>query len=91
MPRDAFSPFDGPGAKGRATADVVPPPMAPPAIICIRVRKGNANARLARAAVPSRSTNHASENVTAVIMATAKTFGVAKRQSAFATGASNYC
>ena len=46
---------------------------------------------LARAAVPSCPTNQASENVTAVIMATARTFGVASRPSSLATGASRIC
>ena len=80
-----------PAPRARATADVVAPPMDPAAIICIRVRKGKASARLARAAVPSCPTNHASANVTAVIMPTATTFGVARRQSTIATGASRIC
>ena len=68
--------FLSPAPMARATADVVPPPIAPPAIICMSVRKGNTNARLARACVPSLPTYQASANVTPVITATARTLGV---------------
>ena len=63
--------------------------MAPPDIICIKVRKGKASARLASATVPNCPTYQASAKVIAVIIATAMTFGVASRQRTLAGPASS--
>ena len=67
--------------------DVTPPPMEPPAIICINVWNGKTKAKLASATVPNCPTYQASVNVTAVSMVMATTFGPARRQSSSGTGA----
>ena len=42
-----------PEPSARATADEMPPPIAPPAIICISIRPGNTSDTPATASVPS--------------------------------------
>lgn len=73
--------------RARAAADVKPPQAGPPGMMCRKVRKGKAGAELTKAAMPNRPTGQASANVAAVIMATAKTCGLARRQSIRLTGA----
>ena len=42
-----------PAPSARATADEMPPPIAPPDIICISIRPGNTSDTPATASVPS--------------------------------------
>src|SRR5437660_818674 len=68
-----------PAPRARATADEIPPPMAPPDIICISIRTGKTRVTPANASVPSLPTKYSSMSPTAACTSITSTFGAARR------------
>src|SRR5438552_2408635 len=78
-----------PAPSRRATADEIPPPMAPADIICISISTGKTSATPASASVPSLATKYVSMSPTDACASMTSTFGVARRTSVLAMGASS--
>lgn len=65
----------------RATADEMPPPMAPAEIICISMTPGNTSAIPASASMPNRDTHHISISPVDACASITSTLGQASRSS----------
>src|SRR5579872_4101261 len=78
-----------PPPRARATADEMPPPIAPPDSICIIMQPGNTSAMPASASVPRRETQNVSIRPVAACASITRMFGTASRNKVGAIGPSS--